>query len=249
MERPNLSEAAREQLEEATVAVFMEQYAKALDAGIEKTLEECEAEEFPPELEKRCRALIEREYARSKKKKRRTFAVRVLQRAAVVVVALLSLSSVLFMTVEAFRLPVMNFFVEKTERYWQMTANPQEDTVISEYNPNDPLGDIITPDFVLSKLSGSVETGDLLAKYSDGDKASITLLAQYSLGNLQVDGENAVVTDAKVAGHDAHLYIEENIIRLAWLDEKVSRAFSIYAVNVSEETVAYLAEAFAQYFD
>ena len=249
MDNPKLSEAAREQLEEATVAVFMEQYAKALDAGIDKKLEECADEEFPPELEKRCRALIEKEYAKSKSEKRRKGVVRFLQRAAIVVVALLSLSSVLFMTVEAFRLPVMNFFIEKTDRDWQMTANPDKNTLPTVFDPKDPLGDLISADFVLTELNGSIESGDLRAKYNNSDKSDITLFAGYSLGSLQVDGENAVVSDAKVAGHDAQLYIEGNTIRLAWLDENISRAFRIYAVNVSEEMVVYLAEAFAQYFD
>ena len=58
-----------------------------------------------------------------------------------------------------------------------------------------------------------------------------------------------MVTDTKVAGHDAHLYVEGNIVRLAWLDENVSRAFGIHAVNASEDTVIHLAEAFARYFD
>lgn len=248
MENPKLSDTAHEQLEEATVAVFMEQYAKALDAGIDKKLEECADEEFPPELEKRCRALIEKEYAKSKSEKRRKDVVRFLQRAAIVVVALLSLSSVLFMTVEAFRLPVINFFVEKTDRYWQMTANPDEDSAPLAYNPANPLDDIIDG-FALTSLSGSVESGDLIAKYNDGDKASITLFADFSLGNLQIDGENAMISDEKVAKHNAQLYIKGDSIRLTWLDENVSRAFSICAVNVSEETVAYLAETFAQYFD
>ena len=249
MDNPKLSEAAREQLEEATVAVFMEQYAKALDAGIDKKLEECADEEFPPELEKRCRALIEKEYAKAKNERRRKGVVRFLQRAAILVVALLSLSSVLFMTVEAFRLPVMNFFVEKTDRYWQMTANPDENAIPVAYDPENPLDGIIPAVFELTSLSGSVESGDLTAKYSDGDKAEFTLFADFSIGSLQVDGENAVVTDAKVAVHDARLYVEENIVRLAWLDENISRAFGIHAVNVTEETVMYIAEEFAQYFE
>lgn len=249
MDNLKLSDTAREQLEEATVAVFMEQYAKALDAGIDKKLEECADEEFPPELEKRCRALIEKEYAKSKSEKRRKSVVRFLQRAAIVVVALLSLSSILFMTVEAFRLPVMNFFIEKTDRYWQMTANPDKNAVPVAYNTENPLDGIVPKSFTLTRLSGSVEAGDLMAEYCDGGNATIALFAGYSLGSLQVDGENAVISDTTVAGHDAQLYIEGNTIRLAWMDETVSRAFRINTVNVSEEMVAYFADAFAQYFD
>ena len=249
MENPKLSDTAREQLEEAAVAVFMEQYVKALDAGIDKKVEECADEEFPPELEKRCRALIEKEYAKSRNEKRRKGAMRILQRAAIVAVALLSLSSILFMTVEAFRLPVMNFFVEKTPRYWQMTANPDENTIPVTYDPENPLDGILYDGFELTSLSGSVESGDLIAKYSLGDKAGMTLYVQDSLGSLQVDGEDAVISDTQVAGHKAQLYVKGDSIRLAWLDENISRAFSICAVNVTEETVKYIAEAFAQYFD
>ena len=181
MDNLKLSDAAREQLEEATVAVFMEQYAKALDAGIDKRIEECEGEEFPPELEKRCRALIEKESAKSKNEKRRKGVMLILQRAAVVVVALLSLSSILFMTVEAFRLPVMNFFIEKTDRYWQMTANPDENAVPATYDTENPLDSIIADSFVLTSLSGSVESGDLMAEYRDGDNSSVSCLQTFLL--------------------------------------------------------------------
>ena len=59
MDNPRINETTREKIEEAAVSVFMDQYAKALDAGIDQQIEACADNEFPPELEKRCRALIE----------------------------------------------------------------------------------------------------------------------------------------------------------------------------------------------
>ena len=41
MANPKISEETREKLEDAAVSVFMEQYAKALDAGMNKELEAC----------------------------------------------------------------------------------------------------------------------------------------------------------------------------------------------------------------
>ena len=169
--------------------------------------------------------------------------------AAVVAMVMLSLSSILFMTVEAFRVPIMNFFVEKTDRYWQMTANSEEDTISAVYNLKNPLDGIIADIFELTHLSGSVEAGDLIAKYNDGNNAEVTLFTDFSVGSLQLDGENAVVTDTTVAGHAAKLYEKEDSIRLVWLDENISRAFSICVVNVTTETVTYIAETFALHFD
>lgn len=249
MDNPNISEVSREKLEDAAAFVIMEQYAKALNAGINKRMEDCAEEVFPEELDKRCRALIAQASRKSQNKKRRKSALRVLRSAAVVALVMLSLCSILFVSVDAFRVPVMNFFIEKTDRYWQMTANPKEDTIPVRYDTENPLDGIIADIFELTSLSGSVESGDLLAIYNYGDNAKITLFADFSFGNLQVDGENTVVTDTKVAGHAAQLYEKEGFIRLAWLDENVSRAFSICAVNVSKEFVTYIAEEFAQYFD
>ena len=222
----------------------MEQYAKALDAELNQKMDECVGEEFPPELDKRCRALIQQEYKKAQNKNRRKSALRVLRSAAVVAMVMLSLSSILFMTVEAFRLPIMNFFVEKTDRYWQMTANPKEDSISATYNLENPLDGIIADIFELTSLSGSVESGDLIAKYSYEDSAEITLFVNLSNGSLQIDCENAIVTDATVAGHAAKLYEKADSISLVWLDDNISRAFSICAVNVTNETVTYIAEAF-----
>lgn len=49
----------KKEREEATVSAFMEQYARALDAGVDVLMEEAAEEEFPPELDKRCQALIQ----------------------------------------------------------------------------------------------------------------------------------------------------------------------------------------------
>lgn len=249
MDKLKISEATQEKLEDAVVSVFMEQYAKALDAELNQKMDECAGEEFPPELDKRCRALIQQEYKKAQNKNRRKSALRVLRSAAVVAMVMLSLSSILFMTVEAFRLPIMNFFVEKTDLYWQMTANPKEDRISAVYNLENPLDGIIADIFELTSLSGSIESGDLIAKYRYEETSEITLFTDFSFGNLQVDGENAVVTDTTVAGHAAKLYEKEDSIRLVWLDENISRAFSICAVNVTTETVTYIAETFAGNFD
>ena len=140
-QKENIS--ARENLEEAIVAAFMDQYAQALDAGIDRKIEECAGDAFPEELDKRCRALIEQANRKAKNKKRIKSALRVLRSAAVVAVVLVGLFSVLFVSVEAFRIPILNFFIEKTDRYWEITATPKEAFIPIGYDPEDPLGGII----------------------------------------------------------------------------------------------------------
>lgn len=248
MENPKISETTREKLEDAAVSVFMDQYAKALDAGINKQMEECADHEFPEELDKRCRALIEREYVKAKREKHRKSVLRVLRSAAIVAVVMLSMCSVLFVTVEAFRMPIMNFFVEKTDRYWELSAKPNEDWVFEGFNEENPLEDIIPYDFVLENVSGSLEAGDLAAKYVNGTNTTIFFFIDRSMGKLQIDGEDAFISECKVSGHDAKLYVESETVRIAWLDENISRTCYLFATNVSQEAVKCFAEAIADCF-
>ena len=249
MENPKISETTREKLEDAAVSVVMEQYAKALDAGINKKMEDCAEEVFPEELDKRCRALIQQEYRKAQNRKRRASALRVLRSAAIVAVVMLSLCSVLFVTVDAFRIPVMNFFIEKTDRYQQLSAKTNEDRVFESFNEANPLDGIIPDGFALVNISGTLEDGNLVAKYSNDNSATIIFFVDHSIGKLQIDDEDAFVSESKVAGHDAKLYVEGDSVRLVWLDENISCACYFYATKVSQEAVVCFAEAIASCFD
>lgn len=245
MENPRISETTREKLEEAAVSVFMEQYAKALDAGIDKKMEECAGDEFPPELDKRCRALIEQEYAKERNKRCRKSALRVLRSAAVVAVALLSLCSVLFVTVEAFRIPVMNFFAEHTSRYWQLSGKPDEDAILETFNPENPLDGIIPDEFVLTDLNGTWEGESMSAEYSNGNNSAIIFTISPSLNNAQLDTEDSLATPYKVMGYDALKLEEDGFTRITWLDEKNARILTLCATNISMEMVEHYAETVA----
>lgn len=245
METPRLSEETREKLEDAAISVFMDQYAKALDAGIDSMMEECAEDTFPPELDQRIQKLIAQESAKERNKKRREVAQRVLSRAAAVVVVLLGACSVLFVTVEAFRLPIMNFFIEKTDRYWELSGVPNTDKIPEAFNPEDPLDGIIPDDFSLSGIKGDWGSACYTAAYSNENGATFSFEVLSSNGNSQIDSEDAQVIPTKLLGHDAKISYEGNTIQVSWLDENRSTIFAISATNASEEVVLICAEAVA----
>ena len=246
MEELKISETAREKLEDAAVSVFMEEYAKALNAGLDQQMEASAAEEFPKELEERCLALIRKETAKQRNQKRKKNALRVLRSAAAVVLVLLSVSSILFMSVEAFRLPIINFFVEKTDRYWQLSGVENEDTAQDVFDPKDPLDGIILDEFVITSITGSWDSECLIVEYSNGNNAVIDFIAVQNDGNVQIDTEDANVVQHKVFGHDAVKSIKENYVRITWLDETNSKIITLCSTNVSEEMTLLYADAVAK---
>lgn len=249
MENLKMSETAREKLEEAMVAAFMEQYAQALDAGIDKTMEECAGEDFSPELDARCRELIQREYAKVKKQKRRKCILRWLRSAAIITVVTLSLFSVLFVTVEAFRLPIMNYFIEKTGRYWLLSG--EKITKVTEnFNPDDPLEPILSGDFALVDISGSWEDGNMVAVYENNSgSVEIDFFVMPANGTVKIFTENAEASQINIAGHDAYQYVEEEKVTVLWLDDGIDRMFSLIGWNASAQVMQHFAEELAVMFD
>ncbi len=57
-----------------------------------------------------------------------------------------------------------------------------------------------------------------------------------------------IVTHLKVEGHDAYTFVEGDLVSIVWLNENMSRTFSMFTTKVAEESVIDFAEAIAQQF-
>ena len=249
MENPNISESTREKLEEAAVSVFMDQYAAMLDAGIDKKMEDCADMEFPPELDSRCRALIQQEYRKQRLKSYKKHTLRMLRSVAAVAIVLLSLCSVLFITVEAFRVPIMNFFVEKHDRHLELRGTSAEDEIATAFNPDNPLGTILSEDYILVELQNNWQEGMLAATYLSDTDSSVFFMIDPVISTMLVDDENAKSRDLRLIDYDTQILIEENIIRLYWLDAETEQTFTLCGIGIAEETMISIAEAIVMMFE
>lgn len=249
MDNHKVSDVTREKYEDAVVSVFMDQYAAALEASIDQEMDACQQNEFPEELDKRCMELIQKERAKKKRKVWSKQVMRVCRSAAIFAVALLAVCSVLFVSVEAFRIPVMNFFIEKTDQYMRLSGKENSSTVPESFDVNDPLGGIVPIEFVLTGLAGEWGSPLFWAEYSNEEDAVFSFEVLTSDGNTHIDSEDANVIPTKLLGHDAKITKEGNQIQISWLDENLQKIFTIGANNVSETTVISCAERIAAIFN
>lgn len=248
MENSKITDETRDKYVDATVAVFMDQYAAILDAGIDEELADTKHNDFPPELDARCRALIGKEFEKKEKLAFKQNITRVCRSAAVVAIALLSICSVLFVSVEAFRNPIIDFFIEKKNGYWEVSEENQENAVPAEIDLNNPLAGIVPNNYKLVFIDNSWDIGRLIANYSDGAEAEVFFSVTPPEGAVQTDAENASAVSFQLITHDAFFSVEGNEIRLTWVDEKESRIFTLCATNLSEETVLTMGEEVALKF-
>ena len=133
--------------------------------------------------------------------------------------------------------PVMNFFIEKTDYYWEMISGENEE-MPTDLNKSDPLEGILTEGFHLLGTTGSWEEGNLISDYGNGADKTVSLYVVSSGGINQTDTEDSSAIQFKLSGHDAILSVEESVVRVTWLDSSKEKVFTIISVNMLvEETL------------
>lgn len=174
---------------------------------------------------------------------------RILQTAAIVVVAILAVFSLLFVSVEAFRVRVVNFYIEQTDGYFFLTGNPEEHQKNPTTSPitfdiEDPLRGVISDDYTLTVISNA-DPQRISATYENAAKECAHFLTMPYTASLHVDIEGATVRkELKVLGFDGVLTAKSGIVQIAWCDSTTGTMYLISMMNASEEEVLVLATNF-----
>ena len=244
MDNKNIENTAYERYIDATVALFMEQYANKLAENIHQ--EPIVKIPYPEKLDERCLGIIKKECAKQRSRAFWNGTKKALSRAAIILVALLSLSSVLFMTVEAIRIPVINFFIEHGNGFWAITSN-SDDTLIdptaaNEFDPNDPLADLLPDEYKLVYSGGDEKQGKRVVYQNQSGQIACFATAPDS-SHITVDSENATISQrVKIAGHDGVFVSKEGMSQLAWVDKTTSTSYLLNADSMDQETLVSIAE-------
>lgn len=245
MDRRKIDQNIHDHCLDACVALFMEYYCVALSENIRKELDviQIEASDFPNELDTRCRTAIKKEYALRKRKKCIQSFAKGLRYVAGVCVVLLALGSVLFMSVEAIRIPIINYYISLNEKYLEIGPSSSINTnSTNEINWNDPLKGLIPPEYTLTKQEKySPESAVTIYKNANGDRVHFRMSP---INNVKrIDSENAeTIEQWEYLGRSIILVIKENIITVTWRDEQVGKTFTVIASALEKAEVIDITE-------
>lgn len=241
----NISRDVYERYIDAATALFMEYYSCDMGENIRKEMEAEVNEAFtiPQELDDRCRELIKKECATRHRNNYWKSVVKGLRYVAAFAVILLAAASVLFVSVEAIRIPIISYYVEHSEGYWELSSSDngaEPETV--QFDVSDPLAGIVPEEYELVVLDGE-SLNRLVAIYEKGPGSEIFFSAEDSNGSLQIDSEGAQISQTyQLCGKDIILVVEDAEVRLAWIDEALSTTFTLIATDMSSETLLDIAE-------
>lgn len=227
-----------DQYEDAALQLLMDEYAEAEGERLLKEFEEAErrgeVEDIPEELDQKCRQIIHRSFAAKRRKDKVTSIGKMLGKVAVIVFLLTGFSTTVVLSVEAFRVPVLNYLIKNNIRFTSLLFSDKEEEV--EENPYDEVAidDFIPSEYRLIKKNVE-QKGISSFVYENTDSKIISLQITPSDGMLNYDTENANTVPMKINGHEA-IYIEKEGNRIIWFDAERSLIFDLYSngLNKSE---------------
>lgn len=240
MDNMNTENTAFERYVDATVELFMEQYAKELAYALAQ--EPAEQIPYPAELDRRCLALIQKARRKERLRKFSAVALKALRRVAIIVVALLSLASILFVTVEAFREPIIDFFFKEKDGYWEVTGDSESAAATDGLaNMDDPLAGLLPDGYKLEELNQE-ENGRLFAKYVNSENKTILFIVYSGISITNIDFENAKTSlQHKIGDHDAVIVENEGSLHVLWASELTNQKYFLSANGMDSAKLLELA--------
>ena len=231
---------------DASVALFMKYYCDILDEGVANSNDlsaEGECIAFPEDLDKRCRSLIMRAVKRQKIREGLRIAGKAFLGVCRVAVACLALISVLFVTVEAVRVPIINFFIEHSkDSYLEIKESNNSKYDMSEsFDPANPLAGILTDEYQLVAQDVASEY-DFSATYIGADDSQVYIKARPISNTTGIDLEGADnYQKFQINNCEAYSIEENNRTRVMWIHEEKAVTFTLIVIGSSDLDAIYLA--------
>lgn len=224
-----------DQYEDAALQLLMDEYAEAEGERLLKEFEEAErrgeVEDIPEELDQKCRQIIHRSFAAKKRKDRAANFGKMLGKVAVVVLLLTGFSTTLVLSVEAFRIPILNYLIKHDIRFSTLlffddNQDPKEDPLESI-----DVEDCVPADYVLQSKTRNPD-GSLIYLFENAE-GDISVQITPCIGMLNYDAEKAKQIPTKVNDCEAIL-IDGEGYRIIWLNAEQKLVFDVTTNGVNE---------------
>ena len=239
MDKSLSKKKAQEQYLEATTVLIMDEFASVMrESMIAETKDKKIV--IPESLDKRCRRLIDKEMRKRQRKETRKQLLRFAKAAVIFVVLLFGVVGLLFSTVEAFRTPIINFFLEQKEKYFEISGVEDTQNTSGKLNTNDPLAGLLPEGYELTMYETN-RLGGITAMYVNDSGKYIIFYNDPHITAHRVDAEDAAAEKIKIGSCEAVL-VSEAGYRLVWLDTINERMYCLETDGLSREEIIQLAK-------
>lgn len=249
------TENVQEQYENALVALIMDEYTEAEGAMLLKEFKEAdekgEVPDVPADLDAACRKKIHSHFAKQRSEKTLRCVVKTVAKSAAMLLVVLGFASVLIFSVEAFRVPVINFFLEQHEHFSVIghggSDEPQRETNEHQGNNDVPLAGLVPNEYLLKKYVPK-ENGTYYVSYENGTGERVVCQCNPGYGLSSYDTEDIEIEPVKVKDCEGVL-IRKDGIKMIWYVSEEDRTYQIKATNLELDIIWQMAETIIEQGD
>lgn len=241
-----IDEKLLENYEDAQMALLMDAYAKAEGEALMAEAEKVD-EPFSDAFKAKCMNLIDREFAKRRRQKWMQNAVKKSARAAVIALAILGFLSVGAMSVQAIRIPVVNFFLEQSEKFTTIffgEDKPTEETKDAKEGTvqDGPLAGLL-PDTYKLDSSVKLEDGSVFVTYTSDQNDYVTYTTKKWDGlKLNIDTEDAEYYEESMLLNYKAYIITKGYTQIIWVNENLGIVYTVISESMDFESLWQLAE-------
>lgn len=228
-----------DQFAEAATALIMRQYATSAGRTVMKT---APMQKTSEELDERCRKQIKRNLRKQQMKVVAKMALRYTKRVAMFIVMLFGIVGILFTTVEAVRVPIINFFIEQKDGYLEISGTegekkPSEERETTAKNPLDGL----LPEGYELVIYEENSVGGSYAKYENATGKYVLYSVSPSTTVLNIDSEEADIEYLTIYAYEAALIVKEDH-QLVWINSNSESSHCLEADALTRDQIIELAK-------
>ena len=229
-----------DQFAEAATALIMRQYATSAGRTVMKT---APMQKTSEELDERCRKQIKRNLRKQQMKVVAKMALRYTKRVAMFIVMLFGIVGILFTTVEAVRVPIINFFIEQKDGYLEISGTegekkPSEERETTAKNPLDGL----LPEGYELVMYEEDSIGGIFVKYENVTGEYVLYSVSPLTNMLNIDNEEADIEYLTNHTYEAVLIGKEEH-QLVWINSYSESSHCLEANALTRDQIVELAKS------
>lgn len=234
-----------DQYDDAAFALLMDEYAEEEGALLLKEFNEAMASgnvpEIPKNLDRKCRQVIQQNFAKQRNKDNAKKILRLTGKAAVYAFVLLFLSLTTILSVEALRVPFLNYFIQDQDRSSVITFTDQTVPPLNHDN-GDPLEGLLPDNYVQADFENN--DGMIYSVYTDenGNFAMFNMSTAY--GKYFYDSEDTTYTNTHLLNFEA-IYRNAEDLQMIWIDEERQIVYSFSATEMTESNFLEICNSLA----
>ena len=238
-----------DEYDDAAFALMMDEYAEEEGARLWEEFEEAMAAgqvpEVPKSLDEKCLEIIHQDF---RKRRRKSLTRKILQttaKAAVAVLVFLGVAAATVVSVDAFRIPVLNYLVTNFD--WDTKIDFKEQTSgTTEEGRDDFLATLLPTTYNNTYYD---ETDGLVYTMYETQTGNYVTLDMTSIsGDYYFDSENAECEPMQLQGFDAFFVEKDSRFQLIWFDPELEVVYHLTATEFGKDDFIALGNALAQYY-